>query len=674
MRPTDNHKTEADHEVKIWQPQRGSLLRLLERLALWVERPINWLVGAPQLNPFYHTGTIAVFLWLLVAFTGVYLMFFYQFGFKESYLIVAEMESQLVAHVIRAIHRYASGAAMIVSILHGIRLLFMDRFRGPRWLAWVTGVVMVVVLWVDGVTGYWLIWDQRAQLITSSFTAWLDRWTPWAALFLAGLLSAGKKDQSWIFIGIVFGLHVLLSGLVALFFWWHIIRLNRPKFLPARHWLIGLGAVVVLLSAAFPLGMLPMANFDRLPGPVTLDPIYLFYLPAELRNLGGWLWGALGALLVVSGVLPWLARWHQAPPPVHIDQARCIGCTQCAADCPYKAISMLPRTDGTLRGHKYVASANLDLCVSCGVCVGSCSVQGISLGTLSQQALWNIVEGRLSLAKSRAPQGQVKVIFTCARHAQQGARPYLNPATRRDSDVVIPLPCVASAPPNLVARTLDSGAAKVLVVGCPPDDCAQREGNLWTEERLTRKRLPRLKRAYANAPIATAWLAPDAFPKAPRAPQNPMFPKLGWRNFIPAFVLMGILFALQVRLTTWPFQPYPTDQAHVQVVLDNPSKSYAVRTGQLTVKAGLEPVRLVFEADGQLLVEQPYVVKDLLAGRARPVFKDLPLTSGEHHLRLGFESGQTSLAVFDQTVHLRAGQILILDDRMNGGQQNTHLK
>jgi hypothetical protein len=76
---------------------------------------------------------------------------------------------------------------------------------------------------------------------------------------------------------------------------------------------------------------------------------------------------------------------------------------------------------------------------------------------------------------------------------------------------VIPLTCAAMAHPVLLARTLKAGAAEVQVVGCPPDDCANREGNLWLEARLARQRAPKLRRVLANAPIFAAWLPPNRF-------------------------------------------------------------------------------------------------------------------------------------------------------------------
>jgi hypothetical protein len=79
---------------------------------------------------------------------------------------------------------------------------------------------------------------------------------------------------------------------------------------------------------------------------------------------------------------------------------------------------------------------------------------------------------------------------------------------------VLPLTCAAVAHPGLLSRTFEAGAAEVQVMGCPPDDCANREGNLWLEARLARERPPVLRRTFAGAPILRTWLPPDRFEAA----------------------------------------------------------------------------------------------------------------------------------------------------------------
>ncbi len=663
-----------------WLPQRSALLRFLEQLALKLEKPINLLVGDTRLNPLYYTGPLATFLLLVVILTGLYLTLFFQFSFEAAYGSVVKIESQPIARVVRAIHRYGSDAAMIVSLLHAFRILFMGRFRGPRWLAWVSGVVMMVALWLAGVSGYWLTWDQSAQLITMSFTNLLRHYTPFGASFAAWLLVAGNTDRSWIFIAILLLAHILLSALLGLFFWFHILRLNRPKYLPERHWLIVLGGVLLVISAAAPIGLLPMADLYHLPGQITFDPLFLFFLPAELNLPNGWFWGGLLAVTLAAGLIPWLSFRRKPAPRVVIDPARCTGCTHCSIDCPYKAIVMAPRANGG--SAKSVALEYPDLCVSCGLCIGSCDGNAISLGDLSTELLWNTVQTRLAMGQQRTPAAKLNLIFTCERHAAQGASPYLSRGAAgqpRENDpemMIIALPCVASLHPNLLGRIVEAGAAEVRVIGCPLEDCAQREGSLWTEERLNRKRLPRLKRDYENAPISTLWLSPDAFPQAAlmTAPTPAVvaddnqkrgftWQGLSWRNFVPAVILLGLVLSLPVWLNKSSFQPYPApaDQAVVQVILPDPAESFAFLAGHPPADLTLWPTRLELQIDGQVVFEKLYDPTELFSARADSLFKELPLIPGEHLLRLSFEGGKRGpLIISVKKASFIPGQVVIL--------------
>jgi len=104
--------------LTVWRPRRTWLEHALERLSLAIEGPIHKVIHAPQLNPLHYTGTITVLLLVIIGLTGVYLYFFYSYGFAASYRSVVNIESMFFNRVARAIHRYASGAALVTSLLH----------------------------------------------------------------------------------------------------------------------------------------------------------------------------------------------------------------------------------------------------------------------------------------------------------------------------------------------------------------------------------------------------------------------------------------------------------------------------------------------------------------------------------------------------------------------------
>ena len=87
----------------------------------------------------------------------------------------------------------------------------------------------------------------------------------------------------------------------------------------------------------------------------------------------------------------------------------------------------------------------------------------------------------LPRANVRAEGQPVKLLFTCERHWSQ--RPAEMGARRgHPADV-----CRHGAARSGGALALAAGAAEVQIVGCPPEDCANREGNLWLQRRLERE-------------------------------------------------------------------------------------------------------------------------------------------------------------------------------------------
>jgi ferredoxin/coenzyme F420-reducing hydrogenase delta subunit len=195
------------------------------------------------------------------------------------------------------------------------------------------------------------------------------------------------------------------------------------------------------------------------------------------------------------------ARREEAAAEVFLDH--CNGCARCVADCPYSAITLVPRTDGLPFAHQ--VEVNPDRCVACGICMGSCPsstpfrrtaelVTGIDLPERP------LVDVRAEvIAASSALEGAGRVLtLACGHGAGAG------PAPGR-----VVLPCVAMAPPSLIDFIISRGLADgVAVAGCAERECYNRFGREWTIARLAQLRDPYLRSRVPRERILTVWAGP----------------------------------------------------------------------------------------------------------------------------------------------------------------------
>jgi hypothetical protein len=181
------------------------------------------------------------------------------------------------------------------------------------------------------------------------------------------------------------------------------------------------------------------------------------------------------------------------------------------------------------------------------------------------------------------------------------------------------------ANPNLAAQALEAGASDVQFIGCPPEDCANREGNVWMDERVNGERLPKLKPNFIPL-VHTAWAAPTDFGSAiksqVKSEANAFKLKLNpshIRFVIPLLGVMAVVTAFQIWLSDRPTPFYNADTASLAIQMTHHS-GYAMQdvTPPATIEPDLDqPIRITLEVNGEMLLDETYVRRIITSIRAR---------------------------------------------------------
>lgn len=631
-------------------------LRALERLFLSLDRVLARALPDP-LNPFLQTGAVALTTLFVATLTGVLLLFWYRPSLHLAYDSVAAMASApWSAGLLRSLHRYSSDACLFFGLVHALRLFFERRFSGARWVAWVTGIVSLAVLWVLGWTGYWLVWDVRAKYVAVETAKALDA----LPIFTDPMGRSFLFDEginSLLFF-VVFFFHMLVPLTLAFLLWLHLTRTARARFLtraPLTIWVLG---SLLILSVAYPATSAERAQMTARAETFSMDWWYLFPLALGQRLSGGAIWTfcLVGGALV--GAVPWSLR-KRAARSAAVDAARCNGCEQCYQDCPYEAISMIPRED-LVRRERYPIEALVDpaRCVSCGICVASCNSVGTDLPGFrlldQRQRLASWLEGAERYAE------QPSVAFVCAQSA--GGELEVDPQTGLCAELpgwrVLQGPCAGWVHTMTIERALRRGARRVLIVSCPPGSCHFREGPEFLDQRLDGTREPSLRlehvarerievvrldrtRKSALVRAAAALLAGGALPKA-IAPGREL-------AGVGSVALALLVTACLGVASDWGYTAHAAPGSELVVTFKHPGrhsevcrKSSAEALERLPVhmrqaevcERGRAPVRLRVSLDGARVVDESFAPKGIWSDGSSVAVEALSVAPGEHQVRV----------------------------------------
>jgi ferredoxin/coenzyme F420-reducing hydrogenase delta subunit len=480
-----------------------AVLRLLARF----ERPFSAWFDADS-NPFHHLGALTIYFFWIILVSGIYLFLFYDTSVSGAWLSLEKIthEQWYAGGVMRSLHRYASDAAVLTMILHMSREFLRGRYRGVRWYSWFTGVPLLWLVFIFGITGYWMVWDELAQYVAVGTARLLD-WLPvFSDPMVRNFLTNETVNERFFTLMAFIHLVGLPIGLV-LGLWFHLLRVRLPRINPPRTLMAGSLVALLALSLAVPAVSHPPADLGIVPMELRIDWFYLAIYPLLDASSEGALWAGLWGISLFLCALPWLPPLKH-PPAAIVHLSDCTGCEFCAEDCPYGAIEMVPRTDE--RNFALEARVDPALCVSCGICTGSCPssspfrkqaplLSGIELPYFTMDDLKRRLED--AVARSSGPGARI-VLVGCDYSVPVAA-------VEQAGVAAVSLPCAGMMPPAGIDYLLRVGGVDgVVVTGCDAGDCHFRHGDRWVKDRVARERMPKLRGRVPRERLLLSWHKP----------------------------------------------------------------------------------------------------------------------------------------------------------------------
>jgi CDP-4-dehydro-6-deoxyglucose reductase, E3 len=259
-----------------------------------------------KLNPLYHLGPLTFYLFWIVGGTGLYLYAFFDTSVVGAYRSVESLthDQWFAGGIVRSVHRYGSDAMVVTMLIHLLRYWAYDRLRGFRWFSWVTGVVLLWLVFAAGVNGYMLPWDRLAQFVTQASFEWMD----WLPGFGGSLIRNFMYDHSVsdrLFSLLVF-IHIGVPLFTLLLMWVHVQRVPKATTQPPRPIALSVAAMLVLLALVQPV--MSQGGPARLAVAQTVLSFDWFLL-ALYPLVYAWPVAAVWALVLGGSALLTLAPW-----------------------------------------------------------------------------------------------------------------------------------------------------------------------------------------------------------------------------------------------------------------------------------------------------------------------------------------------------------------------------
>jgi ubiquinol-cytochrome c reductase cytochrome b subunit len=304
---------------------------LMRRMARWVDDRLGAASFArttlDKVFPDHWSfmiGELALYCFIVLVATGVYLAFFFVPSTREvvyngsyvpmrgvpmsaAYKSALDLSFEVRAGlVMRQIHHWAALLFIASIVVHLARVFFTGAFRRPREINWIVGVTMLILGIVNGFAGYSLLDDQLSGT-GLRITYGIVLSIPLIGTWIASLLFGGEFPGPDL-INRLFVIHILIVPvIIAVLLGIHLAMVVRHKHTqfegPGRREdnVVGERMWPTYAAKATGLFFLTTSTLCLLGGLFQINPIWVFgpFDPAQVSAASqpdwymGWLDGAL---------------------------------------------------------------------------------------------------------------------------------------------------------------------------------------------------------------------------------------------------------------------------------------------------------------------------------------------------------------------------------------------
>ncbi len=276
----------------------------------------------------YYAGGITLFLFAIQFITGMVLSFYYIPYFEHANKSIIDIVTKLnMGWFFRSLHHWGAQLAITVLFIHFFSTLLLKAYRKPRELLWFSGFILLGISIFFGLSGYLLIWDERAFAAVRVATGGAGNLPvvgPLIKAFLRGGIDVTGETLIRFYAFHVAVLPIITLGLMGFHFLlvqFHGMSVPRSQekkvqggtpFFPnmiykdMMIWLVVLG-IVVTLAVLFPPEIGKRAD-PLAPPPENIKPEWYFLFlfqtlklfPGEIMGLNG---ETLAIMLITCGIL-----------------------------------------------------------------------------------------------------------------------------------------------------------------------------------------------------------------------------------------------------------------------------------------------------------------------------------------------------------------------------------